>query len=425
MANKLNPFEDQLKQAAEKHNVSYDASQWDLLEKKLNYGASQSGKRSWYLMGLAAAIIVMGLGVFSMIETSEPPVVANNSVVINEFEPSPNDNKKVEKTTLKEQPIKDTWNKSSSTKKTKEPKKSAQIIPQTINEKEKNSTPGNTNVSHETNKKDNSKTIENQIVVKTEEEEIVEIPHIVLSNNSICAGQIVSASLSEGDFEDVIWHLGDGTVVNSKELSHAYLEEGVYQLRAYVNSLKEFTSEVSVHIKPKPDPTFTIRDNLERGMIPVKYMSVNTGGEKSYVWSLGDGTNLRGEGVTHTYRKPGDYEVSLRVVNKHGCSWMTFQRITIEKEFNLLAPNSFSPNGDGINDGWMPLALETGYYNFELKVYNRNSKLIFETNSPDDKFNGTDRGTLAPSGEIFIWKAFTEDPNGIRQEYGGTMISIY
>ena len=95
------------------------------------------------------------------------------------------------------------------------------------------------------------------------------------------------------------------------------------------------------------------------------------------------------------------------------------------KSFNLLAPNSFSPNGDGTNDTWIPVALTSGYYNFELRVYDRNNNLIFESRDVESKFDGKPFGQLAPSGEVFLWKVITTDPNGIVQEFGGSVISIY
>ena len=186
-----------------------------------------------------------------------------------------------------------------------------------------------------------------------------------------------------------------------------------------------YSESVNLVVNPRPDASFEPKENLERGMVPVVYLASNTGGELAYSWNLGDGTMLSGEGVSHTFTKAGDYEISLRVVNKYGCQWTNYRRYTQEKEFNLLAPNSFSPNGDGVNDVWYPVALTSGYFSYQLSVYDRNSNLVFESTDPQKQFDGRVDGTIAPSGEIFIWKASTLDNNGVRQAFGGTVITMY
>lgn len=426
MANKLNPFEQELRNSVEKHSVSYDSSQWDQLEKKLNSSSPGSTINNWYKIGLiAAAMIVVGVGL-SVIDSNN----RTERIVQSSFELT-------ESMTSNEEEVVDELKLQVTTSPVREEiveNHSEQIVEEASTETE--STQLTNSFASEVNEKIEPVQVENQPNVLTNNETPIQservneniemvLPKIVLLKNSICAGEELSANLENQEYENVEWHLGNGKTVTGKELNYVYLHGGNYKLKAFVSELNAFTPEIDVQVKSKPDPSFTVRENIERGVIPVKYLSADVGGERSYTWSLGDGTTLKGEGVSHTYRKAGEYEVSLRVTNKLGCSWETYKRVTIDNDFNLLAPNSFSPNGDGINDEWIPVALKSGYYNFELKVYNRNSVLVFETSNPEEKFDGRDHGTLAPSGEIFIWKAFTEDPNGVRQEYGGTMMSIY
>ena len=69
----------------------------------------------------------------------------------------------------------------------------------------------------------------------------------------------------------------------------------------------------------------------------------------------------------------------------------------------IFMPNSFSPNDDGINDcykGFLAPDIEVDY--FVLKIFDRWGNAMFESNDPNDCWNGYHRGKqLQPS--VFAW----------------------
>lgn len=52
-------------------------------------------------------------------------------------------------------------------------------------------------------------------------------------------------------------------------------------------------------------------------------------------------------------------------------------------------PNVFTPNGDGINDLFIPIQPYRYVDSIELKIFNRWGEIVFETNDPDIKWSGT------------------------------------
>jgi len=90
-----------------------------------------------------------------------------------------------------------------------------------------------------------------------------------------------------------------------------------------------------------------------------------------YYWDFGDGSKGEGEKINHTFIavKEGFFDVKLKVINPNGCSEYATKRIWI---VNNSSANTFTPNGDGINDLFMP--------GWHLKIYNRNGILIYEGN---------------------------------------------
>lgn len=78
----------------------------------------------------------------------------------------------------------------------------------------------------------------------------------------------------------------------------------------------------------------------------------------------------------------------------------------------IYTPNAFSPNDDGINDEFRPLAGEgCSFTNFQLKIFDRNGSLVFQSNSSDEAWDGRFRNEPAPIAVyyyIFSYTATTE-----------------
>ncbi|MEN9347528.1 MAG: hypothetical protein RLZZ77_1039 [Bacteroidota bacterium] len=95
-----------------------------------------------------------------------------------------------------------------------------------------------------------------------------------------------------------------------------------------------------------------------------------------YAWDFGDGATGVGPVVTHGFEGIEEYQVVLHVISPQGCEGENFTTITSPPQ--LYIPNSFSPNGDGVNDVWRIVAnsVET----IEIYVFNRWGDVIFTAN---------------------------------------------
>jgi gliding motility-associated-like protein len=67
----------------------------------------------------------------------------------------------------------------------------------------------------------------------------------------------------------------------------------------------------------------------------------------------------------------------------------------------LYVPNTFTPNGDGINDGFYALATEVK--TFKLYVFNRWGEKIFESDRLDRFWDGTYQGAGSPI-DTYVWR---------------------
>jgi len=86
----------------------------------------------------------------------------------------------------------------------------------------------------------------------------------------------------------------------------------------------------------------------------------------------------------------------------------------INREYNLAAWKTFSPNGDDINDMWLPEHLNYLNGEFSLIVADINGKVVFQTASTDKKWDGSIMGSseFANKGETYAWTATYVDNNG-------------
>lgn len=112
----------------------------------------------------------------------------------------------------------------------------------------------------------------------------------------------------------------------------------------------------------------------------------------NYLWSTKETTD------SIKVDKTGEYSV---VVNKDGCAdtaeaFISFEPCIVCVNF----PNSFSPNGDGINDYFKPLINCPANF-YEFKVFTRWGKEIFNSNSSNIIWDGTQNGIKMNLGVYF------------------------
>jgi len=82
----------------------------------------------------------------------------------------------------------------------------------------------------------------------------------------------------------------------------------------------------------------------------------------------------------------------------------------------LYVPNTFTPNGDGINDAFYALATEVK--TFKLYVFNRWGENIFSTDNVAEHWDGTLNGGAVPDGVYVVWFRMRDVLN-IKHEHFG------
>jgi gliding motility-associated-like protein len=88
----------------------------------------------------------------------------------------------------------------------------------------------------------------------------------------------------------------------------------------------------------------------------------------------------------------------------------------------LYVPNSFTPNGDGLNDFFYVQgeAIQT----FKIQVFNRWGDLILESNDVNTGWDGKFNGQLVPQG-TYVYKLSASSVTGRRTTKEGTINVLF
>ncbi|GAB3916352.1 gliding motility-associated C-terminal domain-containing protein [Mucilaginibacter boryungensis] len=92
----------------------------------------------------------------------------------------------------------------------------------------------------------------------------------------------------------------------------------------------------------------------------------------------------------------------IKAINSTGCVVINPVHVLINAppEANLVAANTFTPNGDGVNDEFRPTTEGVITLNY-IKIFNRYGKEIFETKQLYNRWNGTIDGKPEPAGTYY------------------------
>jgi len=121
-----------------------------------------------------------------------------------------------------------------------------------------------------------------------------------------------------------------------------------------------------------------------------------------------------------TFTDPGKYYYVLQGISDSGCVATDTVLIQVLAHSTFAVPNAFTPDGDGINDKLIPIALE-GALIKSFSVYNKWGELVYSNlsksivavpQSSQIAWDGTFNGVRQPQG-VYVWKIEYTDSNGI------------
>lgn len=157
-------------------------------------------------------------------------------------------------------------------------------------------------------------------------------------------------------------------------------------------------SSDSIHATFRPRPShmdmhdyFTCLDQDPHYVVIDAGNGAGNGG--SFDWSNGE---------THQVILAGAYGwYFVNITNQFNCTTRDSANVHEFCPASIYVPNTFTPNGDGVNDVWLPVGNNIGSY--DLNLFDRWGNVIFHSESPSFGWDGTINGEPAPN-DVYVWR---------------------
>lgn len=238
-------------------------------------------------------------------------------------------------------------------------------------------------------------------------------PDFVAPNRQGCKGLCVSftnsSTISNGSIKTYQWQFGDGTVPDYNiNPTHCY-GPGNYSITLKLVSDSGCmgtlvkSNYVIVHASPIAD--FKIEPQELDENDPSATINTNATGAFATSYYINDNSNFGVPNFNYTFKNtdkitPVVFQV---VTNEFGCKDTASLIIKIKPSWEIFVPNTFTPNGDGLNDGFAAKGYNINKYN--IQIYDRWGHLLFESNDIENKWDGHTKGSEEPiKQDVYVWK---------------------
>ncbi len=213
----------------------------------------------------------------------------------------------------------------------------------------------------------------------------------------------LTATITAGEDVSYNWDLGNGAVRQGPVVTFVYPQVGVYSAVVTAsNNVNQLVASTTVTITDAPIAGLAATNDspTELGQTTHLTASITAGSNVSYVWNLGDGTDLVvGRTVSHVYGQVGVYTARVTATNSVGeVSASTLVTIVDRPVTGLVATN----------DG--PTALEQPTH--LTATVTGGSNVVFDWDFGDSSPHGIGAAASHVYGEVGIYTATVTASNG-------------
>jgi gliding motility-associated-like protein len=225
-----------------------------------------------------------------------------------------------------------------------------------------------------------------------------------------------------------IWDFGDGSTGADCNPAHDYPDPGIYQVFLHVISPQNCegdTATTTITVFDHPTAAFVFgpqpTDFFDTYISFVDSSSVDV---VQWDWSLGqDGvlgqSSEEFPSLSFPSNDMGEYPVRLIVTNANTCQDTADAIVVIDGNYSVYAPNAFTPDGDGINEGFRPFIMDQDERLYKLTIFDRWGEPIWSSTDPAKAWDGKMGGDVIKS-DVYVWKLETRDElDRLNHEYIG------
>jgi gliding motility-associated-like protein len=189
-------------------------------------------------------------------------------------------------------------------------------------------------------------------------------------------------------------------------------------------------SFITVFAHPVANFTYGPLDPEPNTQLPLVSFYDQSLGATNWTWSFNDplstiqGNTSNLQNPQHYYESwdAGIYDVQLYITNGQ-CEDSITKPVEIKPDWTFYIPNAFSPNNDGVNEGFRGTGVGIGTYS--LMIFDRWGALIWQTEDLEKEWDGKVAGaSKAVQQDVYIWKVKFKDGRNTKHQFEGTVTVV-
>ena len=224
---------------------------------------------------------------------------------------------------------------------------------------------------------------------------------------------------------DYGWAFGDEGTSWLDAPAHIYEQVGTFDVTVSATSTGNCPADISfnvadaVTVYPSPEAGFTASPQVVELLEPIVAIESLAQANSTVSYWMSDGGSLGSANGSYIFSDGGTFEIIQTVVSPYGCISTAWAEVVVNGTI-FHAPTAFTPDQDGLNDVWLPVAL--GVTSYHLEVRNRWGEIVWSTGDPTEPWLGQSSGGshYAPNG-IYPWKVTYRDQLGYPEVKQGTV----
>lgn len=246
-----------------------------------------------------------------------------------------------------------------------------------------------------------------------------------------CVTFVDQSYVKNGGLLNYLWDFGDQSKGQNVNPTHCYtLEDGSidaeYPVSLIVSTPEgcsdQWRMEEKIVVHSNPYVQFDLVEPWIHMLDPNAEIVNYSIGANAWLWNFGDGsTSEEMDPLNHEYDSAATYTITLEGVTEFGCENHFERQLIIEPHLTIFIPNSFSPNGDGIND-YFEIKGE-GLEYVRLWVYDRWGRELFYGEDAGASWDGRVNGETLPIGSYLFVLEYKRENQIKQKKYGNFILS--
>lgn len=207
------------------------------------------------------------------------------------------------------------------------------------------------------------------------------------ADTTVCEGEMVNLNGGFSGSANYQWQSLNGSFDHPDKLNTDYFPNSIGDQIIYLmgsNDCNQLVDSIVIHVLPKQ----IIQVTGDTIIDPCKEITLIAEGGSNYIWTPSSLIECL-DPFCKTIRLKSPGTAILTVSTDGPCVIPASLNLSLSQiQYDLFVPNVFSPNGDNINDIFLPVIYCDKLVEYKLQIFDRWGNLVFESNNKDIGWNG-------------------------------------